>query len=188
MPEDIHSRIAKRIKSLRIKRQMTLDQLAQTTQVSRAMLSLIERGESSPTAVLLEKVATGLGVTLAALFEDPESASNPLVRADERTSWCDPDTRYQRWNLSPPNYPSPLQLVKVILPSGARVHYETQQREGAVYQQIWVLQGSLKITLGDNTYLLHSDDCFAMQLNQTMTYYNPSQQDTHYLVAIANHS
>ena len=36
-----------------------------------SMISLIERGESSPTAVVLEKLAAGLGVMLASLFDAP---------------------------------------------------------------------------------------------------------------------
>ena len=43
----------------------TLDELAAKCDVSRSMLSLVERGESSPTAVVLEKIATGLGIALA---------------------------------------------------------------------------------------------------------------------------
>ena len=57
---DINSRIARRVRQLRTQLGMTLDQLAAKCDVSRSMLSLVERGESSPTAVVLEKIATGL--------------------------------------------------------------------------------------------------------------------------------
>jgi transcriptional regulator with XRE-family HTH domain len=43
------------------------------------MISLIERGESSATAVVLEKLAVSLGVSLAALFEDPQAPASPWV-------------------------------------------------------------------------------------------------------------
>ena len=56
---DINSRIARRVRQLRTQLGMTLDQLAAKCDVSRSMLSLVERGESSPTAVVLEKIATG---------------------------------------------------------------------------------------------------------------------------------
>jgi transcriptional regulator with XRE-family HTH domain len=39
--------------------------LAAKCDVSRSMISLVQRGESSPTAVVLEKIASGLGVPLA---------------------------------------------------------------------------------------------------------------------------
>src|SRR5215471_6726775 len=65
---DINARIAGRVRGLRAELGMTLDALAAKCQVSRSMLSLVERGESSPTAVVLDKIANGLGVPLATLF------------------------------------------------------------------------------------------------------------------------
>ena len=47
---------------------MTEIHLQKSDSITRAVG---ERGESSPTAVLLEKLATGLGVPLASLFEAP---------------------------------------------------------------------------------------------------------------------
>ena len=188
MPDDINQRIARRIKELRNAKEMTLEQLAQRSGVSRAMLSLIERGESNPTAVLLDKVATALGIVLASLFENSTQPANPLIRASQREAWRDPASGYQRWNVSPPNYPSPIKLVKVILPAGAKVSYDTNAHEPAIYQQIWVQHGSLRIHLGKQVYLLETDDCFAMRLNQPITYENPSQQAIQYVVAIANDS
>ena len=67
---DINERIARRISDLRKDRGFTLDALAERSGVSRSMISLIERGQSSPTAVVLDKLASGLAVTLATLFED----------------------------------------------------------------------------------------------------------------------
>jgi transcriptional regulator with XRE-family HTH domain len=65
------------------------------------MISLVERGESSPTAVVLEKIASGLGVSLAALFDDSSAAANPMSRRDDRTPWRDPQSGYVRRNISP---------------------------------------------------------------------------------------
>ena len=66
---DLNQRIAERVRELRAARGLSLDALASKSSVSRSMISLIERGESSPTAVVLEKLAAGLGVMLAALFD-----------------------------------------------------------------------------------------------------------------------
>ena len=62
---DVNQRIAARARELRASRRLTLDALAERTGVSRSMISLIERGESSPTAALLERLAAGLNVPLA---------------------------------------------------------------------------------------------------------------------------
>jgi transcriptional regulator with XRE-family HTH domain len=76
----LNRRIAARVRELRAARGLSLDALAGTSGVSRSMISLIERGESSPTAVVLEKLAAALGVTLASLFDAPASAPSALRR------------------------------------------------------------------------------------------------------------
>src|SRR5438477_215569 len=63
LSRDINGRIARRVRALRAELGMTLDALAAKSEVSRSMISLVERGESSPTAAVLEKIASGLGVS-----------------------------------------------------------------------------------------------------------------------------
>ena len=186
MTDDINGRIARRVRELRAELGLSLDALAAKCDVSRSMLSLIERGESSPTAVVLEKVATGLGVALASLFEDSGASASPVSRAVDRVLWKDPETGYIRRNISPPNFPSPIQIVEVMLPAGARVAYETGARDASIHQQIWVREGSIEVTLGKSTHKLDEDDCFAMQLNDQMVFRNRTRKPARYVVVIAN--
>ena len=186
MADDINGRIAGRVRELRAELGLSLDALAAKCDVSRSMLSLIERGESSPTAVVLEKVATGLNVALASLFEDSGASMSPVSRGEERVPWRDPDTGYVRRNISPPNFPSPIQIVDVMLPAGARVAYETGARDANIHQQIWVREGSIEVTLGKTTHKLNEDDCFAMQLNDQMVFRNRTRKPARYIVVIAN--
>ena len=127
---------------------LTLDALAAKSDVSRSTISLIERGESSPTAVVLDKIATGLGVPLATLFDDASAAADPVSRRADRTSWRDPQSGYLRRNISPPNFPSPIRIVEIVLPAGARIAYETGARDVAIHQQVWVQEGSIEVTRG----------------------------------------
>src|ERR1700761_9413188 len=92
----IDSQIGQRIRDLRAERNLTLDALAHRAEVSRAMLSRIERGESSPTAQLLNKVCGGLGVTLSTLFAATEKAADPLARRASQPTWRDPESGYLR--------------------------------------------------------------------------------------------
>ena len=186
MTDDINSRIAARVRELRAVRNLSLDALAAKSDVSRSMLSLIERGESSPTAMVLEKVATGLGVALASLFEDSAAPANPVSRKEDHVPWKDPETGYVRRNISPPNFPSPLQIVDVMLPAGARVAYESGARDVSIHQQIWVQEGSIEVTYGKVTQKLNEDDCFAMQLDEQMVFRNRTRKPARYIVAIAN--
>jgi transcriptional regulator with XRE-family HTH domain len=182
---DINSRIAQRVRQLRAELGMTLDGLAAKSNVSRSMLSLVERGESSPTAVVLERIATGLGIALAGLFDDASVPTSPLSRRADRTTWRDPQSGYLRRNISPANYASPLQIVEVVLPAGARVSYESGARDVNLHQQLWIQQGSVEITVGTVTYRLGKDDCLAMQLNEPITFRNRTRRAARYIVALA---
>src|SRR5215207_5542557 len=108
-PSSITNRIASRVRDLRAVVGLSLDDLAQRSAVSRSMISLIERGESSPTAVVLEKLSAGLGVPLASLFDAPALAAHPVSRHADQLSWRDPASGYVRRNVSPSGFNSPIQ-------------------------------------------------------------------------------
>ena len=182
---DINARIAARVRDLRQAQSLTLEALASRSDVSRSMLSLVERGESSPTAVLLEKIATGLGVPLAALFDDADAAPSPLSTRAERTPWKDPQSGYVRCNISPSNYASPIRIVEVRLPPGAAVAYESGPREAGIHQQIWVQEGSLEVTVDRTSYRLAADDCLAMQLDVPTAFRNRGRKSARYIVVVA---
>jgi transcriptional regulator with XRE-family HTH domain len=183
---DINSRIAQRVRQLRAELGMTLDGLAARSDVSRSMLSLVERGESSPTAVVLEKIATGLGIALAGLFDDTSAPASPLSRRGDRTTWRDPQSGYLRRNISPANYASPVQIVEVVLPAGARVAYESGTRDVNLHQQLWIQQGRIEVTIGTVTYRLAKDDCLAMQLDEPITFRNRTRRAARYIVVLAS--
>ena len=182
---DINARIAARVRGLRADLGMSLDALAGKCDVSRSMISLVERGESSPTAVVLEKIAWGLGVSLAALFDDASAPADPVSRREDRTSWRDPQSGYVRRNISPANFASPIQIVEVVLPAGARVAYETGARDVSIHQQIWVQEGCIEVTVGSVSYRLSADDCLAMQLDEPTAFRNRTRKTARYIVIAA---
>jgi transcriptional regulator with XRE-family HTH domain len=183
--ENIDTRIANRVRALRTELHMTLDALAAKSGVSRSMISLVERGESSPTAVVLEKIATGLNVSLATLFENSSGPVNPLSQRGDRTPWRDPQSGYVRRNISPANFPSPVQIVEVNLPAGTNVAYESGAREVSIHQQIWVQEGRVEVTVGNVTYRLSEDDCLAMQLSEPTAFRNRSRKAARYIVVLS---
>jgi transcriptional regulator with XRE-family HTH domain len=183
---DVNARIAARVRELRERGDFSLEDLAGRSDVSRSMISLIERGETSPTAVVLEKIAAGLGVTLGALFDDAAAPASPVSRAADRTRWKDPQSGYLRRNISPANFPSPIRIVEVDFPPGARVAYETSARDFAVAQQIWVQAGAIEVTVGKVTHELGADDCLAMQLDAPVTFRNRTRKPARYIVVLSS--
>ena len=181
----VGSRLAARIRALRADRGLTLDALSERAGVSRSMVSLIERAESSPTAAVLDRLAGGLGVTLAALFADgPRPDPSPVARRADQPVWRDPETSYLRRNLSPPGGPSSVELVEVELPPGARVAYDTGPRAVAVSQQIWIMEGQLALTVGTESYELGPGDCLAMRVDAPIVFRNVLDRPARYLVAL----
>lgn len=186
---NLNQRIAARVRELRASHRLSLDALARKTGVSRSMLSLIERGESSPTAVILEKLAAGLHVTLASLFDVPaatKTSREPVARREDQPEWEDPASGYIRRNVSPPGVPQPMQIVEVHFPAGARVAFESGARHVRVYQQIWLLEGAMNITMGKEHHELKAGDCLAMQLDRPMMFHNPTRKAARYVVVLAS--
>lgn len=184
---DINRIIARRLNALRETQKLTLDALAALSGVSRSNISLIERGQSSASATVLDKLATALGVTLSSLFEDsvtPAAAPSPVSRESDQRVWTDPASGYLRRNLSPAA-PSSIQLIEVNFPAGQRVVYDSVEQNSDLNQQIWMIAGVMEISVGDQHWRLKAGDCLAMQLDQTLVYFNPMQSPAHYLVALA---
>ncbi|WP_075795172.1 helix-turn-helix domain-containing protein [Massilia putida] len=180
----INGRIAQQVRLLRSERGLSLDALSNQCGVSRSMLSLIERGETSPTAVVLDKLAAGLGVPLASLFDDPARKSEPVARCADQVVWQDPHSGYLRRNVSPEGSQSPTRIVDVTFPPRARVTYEAGARTPAVLQQIWMLEGRMEIVHGADAYLLETGDCLAMQLDAPVSFYNPGDAPARYAVVL----
>ena len=182
---DINKLIAGRVLALREARGLSLTALAELSGVSRSNISLIERGESSATATVLDKLAGALGVTLASLFEvaQPAAAPSPLRRAAEQTVWTDPASGYVRRQLSPA-VRSPLQLVEVLFPAGQRVVYEQVARAADVYQHVWLLDGVMEIAVGAQQWRLEAGDCLAMREDERISYANPGAVPARYLVGL----
>jgi len=183
--EDINARVAARVRALRAEGGLSLDALAAASGVSRSMISLIERGESSATAVVLDKIATGLGVPLASLFDDPGAPPDPVSRRAQQTPWRDPQSGYVRRNVSPPGFPSPIQIVEVALPSRASIAYETGARNVHIHQQVWVQDGVIEVTIGDDAHRLAAGDCLAMKLDRATSFRNRTRSPARYVVVIA---
>ena len=154
------------------------------------MISLIERGESSPTAVVLDRLASGLGVMLPSLFDGSDAVrpppKGPLARREDQPEWEDPGSGYRRRIVSPTGMPQPVQIVEVEFPAGQRVAFENAARGIRMYQQIWVLDGAMEVTVGDERHRLRTGDCLATHLDRPIVFHNPTRRRARYAVVIAS--
>jgi transcriptional regulator with XRE-family HTH domain len=180
----INDQIAARVRELRAERGLSLDALAERSGVSRSMITLIERGETSPTAVLLEKLARGLNTALAALFEPAATALSPVARRADQAVWRDPASGYVRRNVSPSGQVTPIQIVEVEFPAGAQVAYESDGRRSVIHHQVWVLEGAIEISVGPEHHVLTAGDCLAFTLDLPTAYRNRTRHPARYAVVI----
>ena len=183
---NLDQRIGARVRDLRGARGLTLEALADRSGVSRSMISVIERGESSPTAALLEKLASGLGVSLASLFDPPTPDRDPVARRAEQPQWRDPASGYVRRNVSPAGASSPIQIVEVEFPAGARVAFDSGARDTRVHQQVWVLDGAIEVSVGDERHQLRTGDCLAFVLDRPTAFRKRTRKTARYAVVIVD--
>jgi transcriptional regulator with XRE-family HTH domain len=179
---ELNQLIAQRLCALRAASGFSLDALAMQSGVSKSMISLIERAETSATAVVLDRVAAALGCSLTAFFEREETPSNPLSKRSTQKKWRDPESGYVRRMLSPTHFDSPLDLIEVTFPAGAHVSYVTNQNR-EINQQIWLLAGAMRISIDSDDFDLVAGDCLAMTVGTQATYFNPGNQTARYMVA-----
>ncbi|WP_448151382.1 helix-turn-helix domain-containing protein [Labrys miyagiensis] len=183
MPDPIDAELGARIKALRGEMHLTIDQLAAASGVSRAMISRIERGESSATAQLLNRLCNGLGVSLSALFAPAQSAASPLARRAEQPLWRDPGSGYLRRAVSPATASGIVDLVEVELPAGALVPFAPQDST-PFDQLVWLQQGRLTMTVGGQVFPLDPGDCLHMQLDEPLMFHNPGGEPALYFVIL----
>lgn len=185
------SLIPRRLREERMRRGLTLEQLAALAGVSRAMISKIERGQSSPTAVLLSRLADAMGLSLSALMSEPRAANPAIRRLQEQPLWTDPETGYVRSLVSPPSNKGQndgsddnggdVEIVAVELPAGKTVRFAATESLHA-QDQILLLQGQLTLT-GDNmVFELQPGDCVRISSMHTTTFDNPGAHSARYLV------
>ena len=148
------------------------------------MLSLVERGESSPTAVVLEKVATGLGVPLATLFDEP-ARRRARCRAAPIAAVADPQSGYVVATSRRPTILRRSGSSRSCLPAGARVAYETGARD---INRPSADLGAAREHRSDGRQghaSAREDDCLAMQLDEPTAFRNRTRKPARYIVVLA---
>jgi transcriptional regulator with XRE-family HTH domain len=68
----VQTLVARNIRRLRVARQISQDAFAVDAEIDRAYLSRLETAQENPTILILERLATALGVEVGELFRKPE--------------------------------------------------------------------------------------------------------------------
>jgi transcriptional regulator with XRE-family HTH domain len=181
----------KRLRGERQRRGWSIERLAGASGVSRAMISKIERGESSPTAVLLGKLSAALELSVSELLSvaGPQSAlgsqacsgAGRVRRAADTPLWRDPDSGYLRRQISSPAFPAA--VTEVTLPPAARVPYPAAAY-AFIAQLVWVLSGRLTLTDGTAERVLAPGDTFELGQPLPREFRNETAEECRYIVVV----
>ncbi|MFO7766034.1 MAG: XRE family transcriptional regulator [Pelovirga sp.] len=158
--------VGKKLKEIRLKKDMTIQTLAEKSQVSSNMISRIERGLTTPSVEILMRLATVFDKSINFFVEDV-STSHEVVytRPGERDKTVYDDeynmqTESFTSRLRDPQFMSFYCTVKKGGQSGIKNMYHPGD------ELIYVLEGKLKMTIVDDEYILNHGDslCFKSHL------------------------
>jgi len=177
-------RLAQRIRVEREARGWSQGELAERSDVSKAMISKIERGEASPTAALLGKLSGAFELTLASLLARAEGGSGRKMAAADQPVWRDPETGYVRRQIYARGE-FPLEIVRVELPGEANVSYPAASY-AFIRQVVWVLDGELQVREGAQETRLQAGDAYAFGEPVESSISNPTTAPCVYVVAVTH--
>ena len=168
-----------RARAERRRRRLSLVELAARAGVSRSMLSDVERGAKAPTVLVLDRIATGLGTSLARLLGEERGARVVVLRRGEHDVARDP-SGWERTILSPVLPGVEFELMRTSIPAGVDAGAFSPHAPGS-REYLAVERGTLRLTLDGTPYTLfagdsiyYAGDCwhaFANRSSTTCVYY-----------------
>ncbi len=177
--------IGPRIHALREAMGLSLRDLAERSGVSAPMLSQVERGETSPTLAVAEKIAAGLELTLSQLLRLDEGEHVIVSRAGGRRRFERGGHRFEE--LTPPLPGQRADVSLHILSVGATTGgpddppiHEPGSRETAV-----VLTGVVALTVEGTRHELHAGDSVTFDADLPHHFENDGEEQARFLAVIA---
>lgn len=177
--------LGNRLRSLRQKRRMSLDQVAKTSGVSRSTISKIELGQVVPGTAILAKLVEALGTSFAAIMSTESAGETVLLRSRDQPVLSDETTGFTRRCIAPILPSRGLDWVLNDLPAGQTTGTFVPHRIG-VEEYIYILSGQLHATLGSQTHVLEQGDALYFQAHLPHTFSTADTTACQYLLIIDN--
>lgn len=174
---ELGRRVAENLRERRRVLGLSLDELAQASGVSRAALSQIETCKTNPSLGVLWKVAVGLQIPFAELIgerRDPVS----LLRRNEAEVLRSVDGKMESRPLSRSGAGPGVEVYELRLVAHAA--HRAEPHASGTRELITVIAGGLKMTVGEETYLLGVGDSLVFPADQKHVYENPGSAEARY--------
>lgn len=178
--------IAKRIRDLRKRHQLTLRHVAEKAGLTKSFLSKVERSSVSISIAALSRVAKALEVPLGEFFEDDETRSDAIYvpRAKRGTvTGGNIDLPYRYEMLIPKRGARQMQPVMVSL-AGDKAKLELREHPGE--QFILMMEGQMDYVCGKQMFTLQAGDCLYLKANVSHGPQPKPRQKASYLVVFTS--
>jgi transcriptional regulator with XRE-family HTH domain len=174
-----------RLRTLREGMDLSLRDLAERSGVSAPMLSQVERGETSPTLAVAERIASGLELSLSQLLRLDEGDGVSVVRADERRRGGGRRHRYEV--LTPPLPGLRAEVSLHSLAPGASTAgpddppmHEPGSRETAIVES-----GPVRFVCGGAVHDLEDGDAVTFDADLPHHFENPGDDEASFYAVVA---
>ncbi|WP_217594005.1 helix-turn-helix domain-containing protein [Cohnella sp. GbtcB17] len=177
----IHKKVGKNLQAVRKSRGLSLDQVAELTGVSKAMIGQIERGDSNPTISVLWKIVNGLKISFTSLIEEAK-AEVTFVDMAEIEPFLEEDGAYRAFPMFPFDQRKGFEMYAVNMDPGCS--HESEPHNEAVEEYIVVTDGSLDVEIGGKTYAVSAGNAVRFHADRPHAYRNNTGQVTTYITLI----
>lgn len=166
-----------RIRALREQRRLSLRALAERCNLSVNAISLIERGENSPTVSSLHLLATALGVSITDFFQDDHELNTVLVRHDRRLTYERHGVAMESLGFGLRNQQLEPFLITVEPDAG---NDEPVTHPGQEF--VYCLEGEVEYHVAGERYQLKAGDSLLLEAARPHYFCNPTQTPATILV------
>ncbi len=146
--------LGKKIRDLRLRRGMTVQQLAEASGLSKGFISQVENSRTSPSLATLQDLARSLETSVAYLVVEEEQAPH-VVRAAERPS-IQVGGNTSRVEVLSAQPRRNLELIQAELPVGVSAGDKRHYHQGE--EVVLCVQGPIRVLCGEHVLLLESGD------------------------------
>jgi transcriptional regulator with XRE-family HTH domain len=183
MEHDTDTRLAQRLRELRLERRWSLEELAVRSGISRATLSRTENNDVSPTAAVLGRLCAAFELTMSRLLAQVELDQPALVPKKAQPEWVDPETGFRRRQISPPAADFECELLRCELPAGREIHYPVPPRKGLEHH-LYLESGALELTVDGGVHTLRKGDCLRYKLHGASAFKALHGRAAHYFLVV----
>jgi transcriptional regulator with XRE-family HTH domain len=180
-PEVLATAIARNVRRLRRRRDLTLDVLAEQAGVSKGTVIGLEQGRANPSITTLCRLADALGVGVSTLIESDVPQVRIKRRADTPALWST-ESGTQALFLMGTDPPDSVELWDWRLMGGDSFHGEAHPT-GTV-EILTVLDGLLTVVIGAREHTVETGDTILFDAVVDHRYGNPSDQPNRFIMTV----